>query len=127
MSSKSLLVWTGIVTLAVAIQAAVHQSTERYRGHFMYSWEGGGFFIPCNGSPGEHEEGLGRTFFTYLHSDSIRWPRGVRPFRSHEGETTFVVLRVPQLVGPGHDTVHRPFSADVDSMRRPSATDCRRG
>jgi hypothetical protein len=126
MSIKPLLVWTGFAAIAFATQAASHQSSERYRGHFMYSWEGGGFFIPCNASPGEREEGLGRTFFAYLRSDSIRWPRGVRPFRSHEGETTFVVLRVPRLVGPGGDTVHRPFSADVDSLRRPSATDCRR-
>jgi hypothetical protein len=111
----------------LAGQVSAKQSPERYRGHFVYSWEGGGFFLPCGWTQTRRTEDVARVFFTYLRADSIRWLPGRRPFRSHEGETTFVILRVPRLVKSSSDTGHRWFSADVDSMRRPSAADCPRG
>lgn len=117
--------------LAVAIGVASARGapaqraeTDRYAGHFVYSWEGGGFFVPCGAGNGPRGEGLAREFFFYLRADSIRWLAGRMPDRSHEGASTFVVLRVPRLVGASGDTLQQRFHAHADSMGLPSARDC---
>src|SRR6476469_10058357 len=124
MKAKWLFLYASFV-VAVASHAAAQQASERYRGHFVYSWEGGGFFLPCGWDRNPRIEDLARVFFGHLRADSIRWPSGRKPFRSHEGETTFVVLRLPRPASSASDSAQWWLSADVDSMRRTSAADCR--
>lgn len=97
---------------------------DRYRGDFVYSWEGGGFFIPCDAGPNQPRAGLGRRFFNQLHADSIHWPAGVAPDRTREGAVTFLVLRTPLLVRTSGDTLEAPFGAQVDSVRARLPNDC---
>ena len=58
MTGKSFLVSMGLAVVAALAQLLSHQGSERFRGHFIYSWEGGGFFIPCGASPGGRDEDL---------------------------------------------------------------------
>src|SRR5262245_487905 len=90
-----------LLALLVTAMTCAHGSpacVQTYRGVFMYSWEGGGFFVPCDGGPGQPRAALGRRFFAQLRADSIHWPAGLAPDRTREGAITFVVLRTPRLV-----------------------------
>lgn len=127
MTSKAFVVYLYVAAVSIASAATKYQASDQFRGHFVHSWEGGGFFIPCNSGPGERNDSLGRMFFRYLRADSIRWPRGAHPLSTHEGESTFVVLRVARFVPSARQPVRQRFSADVDSMRAPTPADCPRG
>ena len=114
-----------ILASGISCARAASPYVESYRGDFTYSWEGGGFFIPCEAGPNQPHAALGRRFFADLHADSIHWPAGVAPDRTHEGAATFVMLRTPRLGRGGSDTVAGVFGAQVDSARPRTARDCR--
>jgi len=94
--------------------------TTEYQGRFIYSWEGGGFFLPCDSLA----RGLGRRFFAQLQGDSLHWPRGLAPDARREGAQTFVILRAPRGVNERGDTLAGPFGARVITARPVRAGDC---
>lgn len=87
------------------------RDTTAFRGHYTYSWEGGGWLTSCDG----------RNF-------SIDWesPLGpaLRGRRAHEGQRSFVRFR-GRVTEDGF--IGRPLflAARVEEVRPPLATDCR--
>ena len=93
---------------------ADERDTTSFRGHYIYSWEGGGWLASCDG----------RTF--HMDWDSPLGPT-LRDRRTREGQHTFVRARGRVAEDGLNITFPGPLFvvAKVDSVREPQPTDCR--
>ena len=114
---RDILVSTSAAPCSLAIRApwaTDERDTTSFRGHYIYSWEGGGWLTSCDG----HR----------YHPDwDSPLASALRDHRGREGQRTFVELR-GRVAEDGLD-IDFPgplfLVAKVVTTREPSPTDCR--